>query len=530
MRATAASSGASASRATCADVFAMQVELARKVVQSVAPFVRSLELQARAHHQLRAARRVCHHAARRRADAPPVAARISCRRAPPSRPRSRATRCRRGRTPGSRSGTCCASRSAPATNAAQDSAAATACAERALACDADDALALAVDAHGRGAGRGTISTRPSSAWRRRWPPIRTSRSPGCGAAITHAWRGRGAEAVQCADRALSLSPLDPMIYYFNSLAGMANLIGERYERAIELSTRSLRENRLHTPTLRTLAAALVLSGRSGRGARDDGPAARARAGADRYARCARVIPGATARRPARFIGALLDGRAAGVAARSAPIETPAEIATNAAISAAEGTSPRNTSARTAVSTGTSATSALERSAPSRAMAWFSAMSATQPISTPCQRTCQSELERRDAPQRRGRRPEVPRHHDQRRIERHDRRALDRADAPVAQLQHVERAERGRGEEHGVAGEHAGVSLGSAPPGERQHADRAQRCANDHARAKGAWRRPRIRAARPRPGSRPGRARRRGWPARAAGRRSPARPCPRPGTA
>ena len=52
-----------------------------------------------------------------------------------------------------------------------------------------------------------------------------------------------------------------MIFYFNSLAGMANLIGERYERAIELSTRSLRENSLHTPTLRTLAAALVLSGR-----------------------------------------------------------------------------------------------------------------------------------------------------------------------------------------------------------------------------------------------------------------------------
>ena len=62
-----------------------------------------------------------------------------------------------------------------------------------------------------------------------------------------------------------------MIYYFNSLAGMANLIGESYERAIELSARSLRENSLHTPTLRTLAAALVLSGRTGGGARGDAP-------------------------------------------------------------------------------------------------------------------------------------------------------------------------------------------------------------------------------------------------------------------
>jgi adenylate cyclase len=52
-----------------------------------------------------------------------------------------------------------------------------------------------------------------------------------------------------------------MIYYFDSLAGTANLIAERYDRAIELSMRSLRQNRLHTPTLRTLAAALALSGR-----------------------------------------------------------------------------------------------------------------------------------------------------------------------------------------------------------------------------------------------------------------------------
>jgi tetratricopeptide (TPR) repeat protein len=79
--------------------------------------------------------------------------------------------------------------------------------------------------------------------------------------MTHAWRGRGAEAVLCADRALSLSPLDPMIYYFNSLASTANLVGERYERAIELASRSLRENCLHTPSLRALAVGQVLSGR-----------------------------------------------------------------------------------------------------------------------------------------------------------------------------------------------------------------------------------------------------------------------------
>ena len=52
-----------------------------------------------------------------------------------------------------------------------------------------------------------------------------------------------------------------MLYYFKSLASTANMVGERYERAIELAESSLRENCLHTPTLRTLAIALALSGR-----------------------------------------------------------------------------------------------------------------------------------------------------------------------------------------------------------------------------------------------------------------------------
>jgi tetratricopeptide (TPR) repeat protein len=145
-------------------------------------------------------------------------------------------------------------------NPLRDSEAATACAAHALACDPDDALALAVDglvlawskrdldAAERRLAR-ALAANPNEPLAWLWN------------AMVHAWRGRGAEAVQSADRALALSPLDPMIYYFNSLASTANLIGERYDRAIELAVRSLRENRLHTPTLRTLAAAQVLTGR-----------------------------------------------------------------------------------------------------------------------------------------------------------------------------------------------------------------------------------------------------------------------------
>src|SRR5438876_758997 len=241
------------------DVFAMQGELARKVAQSIAPVVRSIELRrARItsfedldaygitlrgielmHRQSRddfmAARQAFDTAIARNPISPAPHAWLA---------KWHILRVLAGMS------------EAPA----QDFTAATVSAARALACDAEDALALAVDAfviawsrHDLDAAEQrlahALAANPNEplAWLHR--------------AITHAWRGRGVEAVQCADQALSLSPLDPMIYYFNSLAGMANLVAERYDRAIELSMRSLRENRLHTPTLRTLAAAMVLSGR-----------------------------------------------------------------------------------------------------------------------------------------------------------------------------------------------------------------------------------------------------------------------------
>jgi predicted Zn-dependent protease len=124
-------------------------------------------------------------------------------------------------------------------------------------------------------------------------------------AITHAWRDHGAEAVEHADHALSLSPLDPMMYYFNSLSGTVNLIAQRYDRSIEFCTRSLRENRLHTPTLRTLAAAFALSGRLVEARetmselRQLEPALTAGAFLARY-------PGRDSSHAGRFVSALLD--------------------------------------------------------------------------------------------------------------------------------------------------------------------------------------------------------------------------------
>jgi adenylate cyclase len=187
-------------------------------------------------------------------------------------------------------------------DAPRDAVEATASAERALACDPDDALALAVDAlvaawsrHDLDAAEGrlaqALAANPNEPLAWLW------------SAMTHAWRGNGAEAVPRAERALSLSPLDPMSYYFNSLAGTANLVGERYDQAIELASRSLRDNSLHTPSLRCLAVAQVLSGRVSEARstvlrlRELEPALTASAFRERY-------PGRDSPQAARFAAAL----------------------------------------------------------------------------------------------------------------------------------------------------------------------------------------------------------------------------------
>jgi adenylate cyclase len=285
-----------------ADVFAMQGELARKVVHSVAPFVRSLEMhRARitSFEQLDAygitlrGVELMH----RLSSEDFMRARSAFETAIARDPLAPAPHAWLAKWHVMRVGL------GTSENPRLDSAAAAVSAERALACDADDALALSVDAL-------------VSAWARRDLDVAETRLAQALASnpneplawlwsgITHAWRGRGDEAVACTDRALSLSPLDPMNYYFNSLAGMANLIGERYERAIDLSSRSLRENALHTPTLRTLAAALVLSGRTAeaqdtmRKLRELEPTLTAGALQARY-------PGRDSPQAGRFIGALL---------------------------------------------------------------------------------------------------------------------------------------------------------------------------------------------------------------------------------
>jgi tetratricopeptide (TPR) repeat protein len=77
-------------------------------------------------------------------------------------------------------------------------------------------------------------------------------------ATRFAYLGQGHEAEQAGERALSLSPLDPMKHFFNSLAATAMLAVGNWERSLTLSRQSIRANRTHASSWRTMTYALVM--------------------------------------------------------------------------------------------------------------------------------------------------------------------------------------------------------------------------------------------------------------------------------
>ncbi|MEP7329238.1 MAG: adenylate/guanylate cyclase domain-containing protein [Betaproteobacteria bacterium] len=77
----------------------------------------------------------------------------------------------------------------------------------------------------------------------------------------HAFRDEGKEAVRHTRQALRLSPLDPLKYYFDSLAATAALSADQHQRALQLAERSLRLNKVHGSTIRVLIVALWNLGR-----------------------------------------------------------------------------------------------------------------------------------------------------------------------------------------------------------------------------------------------------------------------------
>jgi adenylate cyclase len=77
----------------------------------------------------------------------------------------------------------------------------------------------------------------------------------------HAFRGEGLPAVHGTRHALKLSPLDPLRYFYETLAATAELSACNYDDVIALAKRSLKGNRTHTSTWRSLAIAQAESGR-----------------------------------------------------------------------------------------------------------------------------------------------------------------------------------------------------------------------------------------------------------------------------
>jgi adenylate cyclase len=80
-------------------------------------------------------------------------------------------------------------------------------------------------------------------------------------AATHAWMGNGSRAVKEINKAIALSPYDPLMYAYSSIAAIAYLTDRQYARAIECALRSLRDNCTYTASYRLLVIALTLAGR-----------------------------------------------------------------------------------------------------------------------------------------------------------------------------------------------------------------------------------------------------------------------------
>jgi adenylate cyclase len=77
----------------------------------------------------------------------------------------------------------------------------------------------------------------------------------------HAFKGEGADAVHAADRALKLSPLDPVRYFYEALAASAAVAAGQYEEGLALAQRSWGANRRFASALRAIVIAQVQLGR-----------------------------------------------------------------------------------------------------------------------------------------------------------------------------------------------------------------------------------------------------------------------------
>jgi adenylate cyclase len=135
---------------------------------------------------------------------------------------------------------------------------ALACTKNALDLDPNNSLALTVD----GLVHSNLLKDMETASKRHQQALESNPNDSLAwlyTGITHAFLGQGKQATLASKRALNLSPLDPLKYYYCSLSASAHIAAGEYELAIEMATASLRLNRTHTSTLRALAIAQAMA-------------------------------------------------------------------------------------------------------------------------------------------------------------------------------------------------------------------------------------------------------------------------------
>lgn len=126
--------------------------------------------------------------------------------------------------------------------------------QRALDAEPDNSLALAVE----GFVYCHLKKDPDTAWQRVGAALETDSSNSLAwlyMSVIESLRGQTSDAVASAQRAMELSPIDPLRYYYLCLAGSAAVCDEQPELSADLLHQSWRLNRSHVPTLRGLVIA-----------------------------------------------------------------------------------------------------------------------------------------------------------------------------------------------------------------------------------------------------------------------------------
>ena len=133
--------------------------------------------------------------------------------------------------------------------------------QRALDLEPQSALALAIE----GFVYGHLKKDVATAEVRLRQACAINPSEGFGwlfAAVMNAFQGKSAGALEAGHRALGLSPIDPLRYYYESLMGSCEFGAGNLQEAIRWCEASRRRNRQHLSTLRILISAYAESGQS----------------------------------------------------------------------------------------------------------------------------------------------------------------------------------------------------------------------------------------------------------------------------